>query len=189
MYPSDLADAQWAKLEVLLRESVQRHHAGGRPRKYPFAARDRRGAVRGQNGLPVAAVADRFSSLADGSSAVSGLAAAGALGTSNQSFAGAGPQNRRTQFNSYGGNHRFAVGQDHRKRGARGYDAGKKIKGRKRHIAVDTQGNPCRLGLRCPRGGSSINRQCLDLPLQSAKPAGMDGAEPSPTSFIVAHSY
>ena len=26
-------------------------------------------------------------------------------------------------------------------KGARGYDAGKKIKGRKRHIAVDTQGN------------------------------------------------
>ncbi len=31
--------------------------------------------------------------------------------------------------------------EDHRQRGARGYDAGKKIKGRKRHIAVDTQGN------------------------------------------------
>ena len=27
------------------------------------------------------------------------------------------------------------------KRGPRGYDAGKKIKGRKRHIAVNTQGN------------------------------------------------
>jgi hypothetical protein len=31
--------------------------------------------------------------------------------------------------------------QDDAKRGRRGYDAGKKIKGRKRHIAVDTQGN------------------------------------------------
>ena len=36
---------------------------------------------------------------------------------------------------------RFAVGQNGAKRGRRGYDAGKKIKGRKRHIAVDTQGN------------------------------------------------
>jgi transposase len=89
----------------------------------------------------VAAVADQFSSLADGLSAVSGLATAGALGTSDPILAGAGPQNRRTQSNSYGGDHRFAVGQDHRKGGARGYDAGKKIKGRKRHIAVDTQGN------------------------------------------------
>ncbi len=32
------------------------------------------------------------------------------------------------------------VGEDHRKRGARGYDAGKKVKGRKRHILVDTEG-------------------------------------------------
>ena len=105
------------------------------------AERDRRRAVRGQNRLSVAAVADKFPSLADGLSAVSSLAAAGALGTSDPILAGAGPQNRRTQFNSYGGDYRFAVGQDHRKRGARGYDAGKKIKGRKRHIAVDTQGN------------------------------------------------
>ncbi len=37
--------------------------------------------------------------------------------------------------------HRFSVGQDGLKRGRREYDAGKKIKGRKRHIAVDTQGN------------------------------------------------
>jgi putative transposase len=43
--------------------------------------------------------------------------------------------------NADSGHHRFAIGQDDRKRGARGYDAGKKIKGRKRHIAVDTQGN------------------------------------------------
>jgi transposase len=36
MYPSDLTDAQWAKLEVLLRGSVASRHAGGRPRKYPL---------------------------------------------------------------------------------------------------------------------------------------------------------
>ena len=39
-----------------------------------------------------------------------------------------------------GSDHRFAIGQDDLKRGQRGYDAGKKTKGRKRHIAVDTQG-------------------------------------------------
>jgi hypothetical protein len=32
------------------------------------------------------------------------------------------------------------------KGGQRGYDAGKKIKGRKRHIAVDTQGNLLAVG-------------------------------------------
>jgi putative transposase len=36
------------------------------------------------------------------------------------------------------GYHRFAVGHDGLKRGQRGDDAGKKTKGRKRHIGVDT---------------------------------------------------
>ena len=34
MYPSDLRDAQWARLEPLLKESRGGRHAGGRPRKY-----------------------------------------------------------------------------------------------------------------------------------------------------------
>jgi transposase len=34
MYPSDLTDAQWAKLEPLLKPSRGQRHAGGRPRKY-----------------------------------------------------------------------------------------------------------------------------------------------------------
>jgi transposase len=36
MYPSDLTDAQWARLEALLEERVGNRHAGGRPRKYPL---------------------------------------------------------------------------------------------------------------------------------------------------------
>ncbi len=36
--------------------------------------------------------------------------------------------------------HRQSIGEDHAKRGARGYDGGKKIKGRKRHLLVDTTG-------------------------------------------------
>ena len=36
--------------------------------------------------------------------------------------------------------HRQAVGENHRKRGARGYDAGKRVSGRKRYIVVDTLG-------------------------------------------------
>jgi transposase len=34
MYPSDLTDVQWSKLEPLLKESRGTRHAGGRPRKY-----------------------------------------------------------------------------------------------------------------------------------------------------------
>ena len=36
--------------------------------------------------------------------------------------------------------HRQPVGEDHGKRGPRGYDAWKKVSGRKRHIVVDTTG-------------------------------------------------
>ena len=34
MYPSDLRDGQWARLEPLLKEPRSKRHAGGRPRKY-----------------------------------------------------------------------------------------------------------------------------------------------------------
>lgn len=34
MYPSDLSEAQWSRLEPLLKESRGKRHAGGRPRKY-----------------------------------------------------------------------------------------------------------------------------------------------------------
>jgi|SRR5580704_3745285 transposase len=34
MYPSDLSDVQWAKLEPLLSEPRGERHAGGRPRKH-----------------------------------------------------------------------------------------------------------------------------------------------------------
>ena len=33
--------------------------------------------------------------------------------------------------------------------GPRGYDAGKKVKGRKRHLVVDTEGNPLAVQVRC----------------------------------------
>jgi transposase len=43
---------------------------------------------------------------------------------------------------SLGCYHGWAVGQDYRKRGVRGFDAHKRIRGRKRHILVDTLGIP-----------------------------------------------
>ncbi|BAZ51965.1 transposase [Nostoc sp. NIES-4103] len=41
----------------------------------------------------------------------------------------------------YCGDRRFPIGEDHRKKGeVYGFDGGKKVKGRKRHIVVDSQG-------------------------------------------------
>ena len=36
MYPSDLTDGPWERLEPLLRRESGQRHAGGRPRKYPL---------------------------------------------------------------------------------------------------------------------------------------------------------
>jgi transposase len=63
------------------------------------------------------------------------------MGTGNHGARRTGAQGAGPKRYTHRGDHRFAVGQDGAKRGRRGYDAGKKIKGRKRHIAVDTQGN------------------------------------------------
>ena len=63
------------------------------------------------------------------------------MGAGRQGTARTRPQGAGTKCYAQRGYCRFAVGQNGAKRGRRGYDAGKKIKGRKRHIAVDTQGN------------------------------------------------
>jgi putative transposase len=89
----------------------------------------------------MAADACRFSSLAVCLSAVSVLARRRNVGTSEQGSARARPQREGEKSHANCGYYRFSVSQDGTKRGQRGYDAGKKIKGRKRHIAVDTQGN------------------------------------------------
>jgi transposase len=69
------------------------------------------------------------------------LAHARNLGAGEPGASRTGPSGARAKSHANRGDHRFAISQDGAKRGRRGYDAGKKIKGRKRHIAVDTQGN------------------------------------------------
>lgn len=63
------------------------------------------------------------------------------MGADWQGAARTGASGKGPKGHAYGGDRRFAVCEDGTKRGRRGYDAGKKIKGRKRHIAVDTEGN------------------------------------------------
>jgi transposase len=79
--------------------------------------------------------------MAVGTSTVPRMARQRDLGAGDEDTAGTRSQGKRAKRLANSGDHRFAVGQDGAKRGRRGYDAGKKIKGRKRHIAVDTQGN------------------------------------------------
>jgi putative transposase len=51
-----------------------------------------------------------------------------------------GTAQSRQKANAKRSDYRQSERQDHRKRGPRGYDAGKRILGRKRHIIVDTLG-------------------------------------------------
>jgi transposase len=141
MYRSDLTDAQWAKLEPLLHEPAGNRHAGGRPRKYPLRRVTDAVLYVVKTGCQWRQLPVDFPPLADGLSTVPDLAAAWNLGAGEQGITRTGPQTEREKRRTHRGDCRFAVSQDGLKRGRRGYDAGKKIKGRKRHIAVDTEGN------------------------------------------------
>ena len=62
------------------------------------------------------------------------------MGTSPWGTPAQGPRGGGKRANTERGHHRQPVGQDDGKGGPRGYDAGKKVMGRKRHIIVDTIG-------------------------------------------------
>lgn len=62
------------------------------------------------------------------------------MGHDPQGFTRTGTGTGRQESLAQRGNHRQPVGEDHAKRGQRGFDNGKKVKGRKQHIAVDTLG-------------------------------------------------
>jgi len=126
--------------------AVAESAAGRTPRRrpsaqVPVAAGSGCPVVCGEDRLSVAPVAGRFSSMAVGTSTVPRLARQRDLGACDQDVAGTRPSGKGAKRLSHRGDHRFSVGQDGAKRGRRGYDAGKKVKGRKRHIAVDTEGN------------------------------------------------
>ena len=97
--------------------------------------------LRQSHGLPVASLAARLSKMEDGLHGILAMAEGGSVAADQRRPAGASASRRREETYAYGGDHRQPIGEDHRSRGEeRGYDAGKKITGRKRHLAVDTLG-------------------------------------------------
>jgi len=141
MYPSDLTDGQWARLEALLEEPVGNRHAGGRPRKHSL--RRVTDAV-----LYVVKTGCRWRQLPANfppwQTVYRRFRAWRMRGTWERVTRALREQQRKAQGRNLAPTAaiiRFADRQDGLKRGRRGYDAGKKIKGRKRHIAVDIEGN------------------------------------------------
>src|SRR5215204_99308 len=117
---------------------------GRRARRPPAQRRPARSgqwpAVCAAHGVSVAPPAARPPSLGHRVGVLPPLAGRWHPRTGARRTAGAGPPRRRARPPAQCGQSRLADREDGRKRGARGYDAGKKIKGRKRHLVVDTLG-------------------------------------------------
>lgn len=84
--------------------------------------------------------AQGLSSLPDGVSLLSSLEQGRYLDEGSRYLARSITPEGGTRGQSKCGHHRQSEYQDDRKRGPKGYDAGKKVQGRKRHIVVDTLG-------------------------------------------------
>jgi putative transposase len=78
--------------------------------------------------------------VADGLLLLLAVAQNGDLGEDPCDAAGGPAAGRRPPAATKRGQHGESIGQDDRKRGVRGFDMGKQIKGRKRHLLVDTLG-------------------------------------------------
>jgi len=131
MYPSDLTDKQRELVESLLPAKRKSARPRGRTpdvQCHPVCKQDR---------LPVAATAQAIPAL---EKRLQHILAEGPVAEPECRLAHAPAHQGRTQWRAKRCHHRLPIGQNRLKRGQRGYDTGKKIKGRKRHIVVDTMG-------------------------------------------------
>src|SRR5260221_10141788 len=120
---------------------------GRRPTGALGAARDcQRDLLRRAQRLHLETAAPRSAALADGLLLLSHLAPRWDAGSSARTTAGAAAPHARSRPDPQRRHHRESIGEDDRKGGPPrkpptiGYDGGKQVKGRKRHLLVDTQG-------------------------------------------------
>ena len=140
-YPSDMSDAEWAVTEPALPEPAWKQGRGGRPARR--CRRDTVDAIRYlvREGIRWRAMPADFPHWRSVYDALDGWGKSGATEAMHDELR-ALPHRRRPRARAHGRGHRLPVGQGRRdrRRGQRGFDAGKKVKGRKRHIAVDMIG-------------------------------------------------
>jgi transposase len=110
------------------------------PSQCRLARSGQRHLVRPAQRLPLAHVAPRLAPLGHRLVVFPPMAEGWDLGTDPRDLAPQGAGGSRARTHSQCRYYRQPIGEDHRKRGLRGYDAGKKVTGRKRHIVVDTLG-------------------------------------------------
>ncbi|MER5275649.1 IS5 family transposase [Streptomyces sp. NPDC002809] len=143
-YPSDTTHAEWALIEPLLLEPACETRAGGRPEKHP--RREIVDAIRYvvDTGCKWRALPADFPPWRTVWGFMARWAAAGVIGQIRDHLSGRirrkmgkGPRAVATVIDSQSVRAAETVGRD-----SRGYDAGKRINGRKRHLVVDTRGLP-----------------------------------------------
>jgi transposase len=142
-YPSDTSDTEWAVLEPTLPPPAWRTGRGGRPARH--CRRDVLDAIRYlvKEGVTWRAMPVDFPAWQTVYYYLATWQATGATAKMNDDLreqvrlaAGRDPKPTAGIIDSQSVKAAETVG-----RGSRGYDAGKKINGRKRHIATDTMGN------------------------------------------------
>lgn len=143
-YPSDTWDDEWALIEPLLPTPACETKAGGRPEKHP--RREIVDAIRYvvDTGCKWRALPKDFPPWRTCYGFMARWAAAGVVGQIRDQLRkrirremGKAPGAVATVIDSQSVKAAETVGKD-----SRGYDAGKKINGRKRHLVVDTKGLP-----------------------------------------------
>ena len=143
-YPSDTTDAEWALIEPLLPPPACDTRTGGRPEKHP--RREIVDAIRYvvDAGCKWRALPADFPPWRTVWGFMARWAAAGVIGQIRDHLSGRirrdmgkGPRAVATVIDSQSVKAAETVGKD-----SRGYDAAKKINGRKRHLVVDTRGLP-----------------------------------------------
>ena len=127
-------------LDRTVSSAKQIRHAPRRSAALRQAEDGQRHPVLGAFRVPVADAAAGFRPLADGSPLLSPLATGWHVVQNSRRPPPASACRGWPTTDPLRGDHRQPVGEDRGKRGDRGYDAGKKIKGRKRHIVVDVLG-------------------------------------------------
>ena len=144
-YPSDLRDSEWVRLEPLIPGAKP----GGRPRKTNMRAAMNH-FVSAAHRLPVALpAARRFSAALDGLQHLPPVPTRGNLGGDLGRVAHGLARTDGPRGQPLGCGSRQPIGEIGGKGGGKddkvGYDAGKKVKGRKIHALVDTEGLPMRV--------------------------------------------
>ena len=139
-YPSDLTDDEWALVEPFIPPAKP----GGGKRQAGHARGHERRHVHPEHRLPMALPSEGFSAAQHGPRLLHLVALRRRAGSHSSRALRRMPRAGGTRSQPHRLHHRQSKRQERRKRGAcidpHGFDAGKLIKGKKRHILVDTLG-------------------------------------------------